>query len=640
MQHGIKWGGVDLGEDEPSGAAALNAAYDGAKKLAAEAADVMRGGDFTAAAQISLKVGNDDYLLSLGASVFENSPQNNQIKAELTKNSAVYLGIYLFDRALYIDAGEGPMKYSVLGDGSGIAPDLAALISSLPEKITMGGEQLAQLMDEKFEQLQGASVSVGGANLEILDLILGFLPTQTAEDGSVEISGVDFPLIFGLAGSLQDAIGIDFAAFDEVVEMLLGHSFTEITSEGFDKTATPLADIRIGLKNDENGRFERAWIKRTFGEENFELQLSGVKVSTGGENILDAEKFSGAPAGAVSLEGRSYIGTLEVFTDVRISLDLNSNSGNKILITGGSAQGKDDYFTVAYDGAALIPAYYGDENVNDDSYGNLVMHMSAAFCDAVGFYNSDTVLEEGKGFTLYLPAFDIMDLIDTLEPIISQLTGGTAAAALAGEEAPAQGGFDIAALMGRLILTDGIGINVDAEFIESMAGIEDLLGTVNGFVGGINGVLGQLLGGVEINFENLITKLLGGQFGTDSAAEIVDALSASVKLSLAQEGFGIVLDAVLSDKTADGAQVSDGSFTLGFVAMPEIPEKLNGYTVDVDVEEGELPLIKDGIEWQEEEVSLAIAFADKGGFKNNGNLQYYMSAVGGLLSVVQMGGFI
>lgn len=639
MPHGIKWGGVDLGEDEPSGAAALNAAYDGAKKLAAEAADVMRGGDFTAAAQISLKVGNDDYLLSLGASVFENSPQNNQIKAELTKNSAVYLGIYLFDRALYIDAGEGPMKYSVLGDGSGIAPDLAALISSLPEKITMGGEQLAQLMDEKFEQLQGASVSVGGANLEILDLILGFLPTQTAEDGSVEISGVDFPLIFGLAGSLQDAIGIDFAVFDEVVEMLLGHSFTEITSEGFDKTATPLADIRIGLKNDENGRFERAWIKRTFGEENFELQLSGVKVSAGGENILDAEKFSGAPAGAVSLEGRSYIGTLEVFTDIKISLDLNSNSGNKILITGGSAQGKDDYFTVAYDGAALIPAYYGDENVNDDSYGNLVMHMSAAFCDAVGFYNSDTILEEGKGFTLYLPAFDIMDLIDTLEPIISQLTGGTAAAALAGEEAPAQGGFDIAALMDRLILTDGIGINVDAEFIESVAGIEDLLGTVNGFVGGINGALKQLLN-VQINFENLITKLLGGQFGTDSAAEIVDALSASVKLSLAQEGFGIVLDAVLSDKTADGAQVSDGSFTLGFVAMPEISEKLNGYTVDVDVEEGELPLIKDGIEWQEEEVSLAIAFADKGGFKNNGNLQYYMSAVGGLLSVVQMGGFI
>lgn len=639
MPHGIKWGGVDLGEDEPSGAAALNAAYDGAKKLAAEAADVMRGGDFTAAAQISLKVGNDDYLLSLGASVFENSPQNNQIKAELTKNSAVYLGIYLFDRALYIDAGEGPMKYSVLGDGSGIVPDLAALISSLPEKITMGGEQLAQLMDEKFEQLQGASVSVGGANLEILDLILGFLPTQTAEDGSVEISGVDFPLIFGLAGSLQDAIGIDFAAFDEVVEMLLGHSFTEITSEGFDKTATPLADIRIGLKNDENGRFERAWIKRTLGEENFELQLSGVKVSAGGENILDAEKFSGAPAGAVSLEGRSYIGTLEVFTDVKISLDLNSNSGNKILITGGSAQGKDDYFTVAYDGAALIPAYYGDENVNDDSYGNLVMHMSAAFCDVVGFYNSDTVLEEGKGFTLYRPAFDIMDLIDTLEPIISQLTGGTAAAALAGEGAPAQGGFDIAALMGRLILTDGIGINVDAEFIESMAGIEDLLGTVNGFVGGINGALKQLLN-VQINFENLITKLLGGQFGTDSAAEIVDALSASVKLSLAQEGFGIVLDAVLSDKTADGAQVSDGSFTLGFVAMPEIPEKLNGYTVNVDVEEGELPLIKDGIEWQEEEVSLAIAFADKGGFKNNGNLQYYMSAVGGLLSVVQIGGFI
>ena len=640
MPHGIKRGGVDLDEDEPSGAAALNAAYDGAKKLAAEAADVMRGGDFTAAAQISLKVGNDDYLLSLGASVFENSPQNNQIKAELTKNSAVYLGIYLFDRALYIDAGEGPMKYSVLGDGSGIAPDLAALISSLPEKITMGGEQLAQLMDEKFEQLQGASVSVGGANLEILDLILGFLPTQTAEDGSVEISGVDFPLIFGLAGSLQDAIGIDFAAFDEVVEMLLGHSFTEITSEGFDEAATPLADIRIGLKNDENGRFERAWIKRTFGEENFELQLSGVTVSAGGENILDAEKFSGAPAGAVSLECRSYIGTLEVFTDVKISLDLNSNSGNKILITGGSAQGKDDYFTVAYDGAALIPAYYGDENVNDDSYGNLVMHMSAAFCDAVGFYDSETVLEEGKGFTLYLPAFDIMDLIDTLEPIISQLTGGTAAAALAGEEAPAQGGFDIAALMGRLILTDGIGINVDAEFIESMAGIEDLLGTVNGFIGGIKDAIGQLLGVKDINFENLITKLLGGQFGTDSAAEIVDALSASVKLSLAQEGFGIVLDAVLSDKTADGAQVSDGSFTLGFAAMPEIPEKLNGYTVDVDVEDGQLPLVKDGIEWQEEDVSLAIAFADKGGFKNNGNLQYYMSAVGGLLSVVQMGGFI
>ena len=293
---------------------------------------------------------------------------------------------------------------------------------------------------------------------------------------------------------------------------------------------------------------------------------------------------------------------------------------------------------MAYDGAALIPAYYGDENVNDDSYGNLVMHMSAAFCDAVGFYNSDTILEEGKGFTLYLPAFDVMDLIDTLAPIIRELTGGASTAALA-EETAAPAGFDIAALMGRLILKDGIGINVDAEFIESMAGIEDLLGTVNGFVGGINGALKQLLG-VQINFENLITKLLGEPFGGKTAAQIVDALSADVTLSIAEDKFGLTLNSAVFDKTADGAQVSDGSFTLGFTAMPEIPEKLNGYSVDVDVEEGQLPLIKDGIEWQEEEISLVIAIADKNGFKNNGNLQYYISAVGGLLSVVQIGGFI
>ena len=117
-------------------------------------------------------------------------------------------------------------------------------------------------------------------------------------------------------------------------------------------------------------------------------------------------------------------------------------------------------------------------------------------------------------------------------------------------------------------------------------------------------------------------------------------MSADVTLSLAEDKFGLILNAAVYDKTAEGKQVCDGELTLGFTAMPEIPEKLNGYSVDVDVEEGELPLIKDGIEWQEEEVSLAIAIADKNGFKNNGNLQYYISAVGGLLSVVQMGGFI
>lgn len=629
----------ELDEENSSGVEALNAAYDGAKKLAADAADVMRSGEFTAAAQISLKVNNDDYLLSLGASVFKNSPQNNQVKIELTKNSAVYFGVYLFERALYVDAGEGPMIYSVLGDGSGVAPDLAALISSLPEKITVSGEQLALLMDEKFAALQDLSVSVGESKLEILDVVLSLFPAQRGEDGSIEISGVNFPLILGLAGGLQDVIGVDLAAFDDVVKLLLGQSFSEITSEDFDAAATPLADIRIGVKNDADGKFERAWLKRSLGEDNFELALSGVSVNAGGTAILNAEKFAQAKAGALSLTGRTYIGALEVFSDIKISLDLSSNAGNKILITGGSAQGKDDYFTVAYDGAALIPAYYGDENVNDDSYGNLVMHMSAAFCDAVGFYNSDTILEEGKGFTLYLPAFDIMDLIDTLEPIISQLTGGTAAAALAGEEAPAQGGFDIAALMGRLILTDGIGINVDAEFIESMAGIEDLLGTINGFVGSINGALKQLLN-VQINFENLITKLLGEPFGGKDAAQITDALSADITFSLSEDKFGLILGAAVYDKTAEGKQVCDGELTLSFTAMPEIPDKLNGYSVDVNVEEGELPLIKDGIEWQEEEVSLAIAIADKNGFKNNGNLQYYISAVGGLLSVVQMGGFI
>ena len=636
--------GGELDEENSSGVEALNAAYDGAKKLAADAADVMRSGEFTAAAQISLKVNNDDYLLSLGASVFKNSPQNNQVKIELTKNSAVYFGVYLFERALYVDAGEGPMIYSVLGDGSGVAPDLAALISSLPEKITVSGEQLALLMDEKFAALQDLSVSVGESKLEILDVVLSLFPAQRGEDGSIEISGVNFPLILGLAGGLQDVIGVDLAAFDDVVELLLGQSFSEITSEDFDAAATPLADIRIGVKNDADGKFERAWLKRSLGEDNFELSLSGVSVNAGGTAILNAEKFEQAKAGALSLTGRTYIGSLEVFSDIKISLDLNSNAGNKILITGGSAQGKDDYFTVVYDGGALIPAYYSEneedvpENVNDDSYGSFVMHMSAAFCEAMSFYDSDTILEEGKGLTIYLPAFDVMDLIDTLGPIISELTGGAKTAALA-EETPAQGGFDIAALLSRLILADGIGLNIDADFIEGLAGTEDLLGTINGFVGGINGALKQLLG-VQINFENLITKLLGEPFGGKDAAQITDALSADITLSLSEDKFGLILGAAVYDKTAEGKQVCDGELTLSFTAMPEIPDKLNGYSVDINVEEGQLPVIKDGIEWQEEEVSLVIAVANKSGFKNNGNYQYYVSAVGGLLSVVQMGGFI
>lgn len=636
--------GGELDEENSSGVEALNAAYDGAKKLAADAADVMRSGEFTAAAQISLKVNNDDYLLSLGASVFKNSPQNNQVKIELTKNSAVYFGVYLFERALYVDAGEGPMIYSVLGDGSGVAPDLAALISSLPEKITVSGEQLALLMDEKFAALQDLSVSVGESKLEILDVVLSLFPAQRGEDGSIEISGVNFPLILGLAGGLQDVIGVDLAAFDDVVKLLLGQSFSEITSEDFDAAATPLADIRIGVKSDADGKFERAWLKRSLGEDNFELALSGVSVNAGGTAILNAEKFAQAKAGALSLTGRTYIGALEVFSDIKISLDLNSNAGNKILITGGSAQGKDDYFTVVYDGGALIPAYYSEneedvpENVNDDSYGSFVMHMSAAFCEAMSFYDSDTILEEGKGLTLYLPAFDVMDLIDTLGPIISELTGGAKTAALA-EETPEQGGFDIAALLSRLILSDGIGLNIDADFIEGLAGTEDLLGTVNGFVGGINGALKQLLG-VQINFENLITKLLGEPFGGKDAAQITDALSADITLSLSEDKFGLILGAAVYDKTAEGKQVCDGELTLSFTAMPEIPDKLNGYSVDINVEEGQLPVIKDGIEWQEEEVSLVIAVASKSGFKNNGNYQYYVSAVGGLLSVVQMGGFI
>ena len=229
------------------------------------------------------------------------------------------------------------MIYSVLGDGSGVAPDLAALISSLPEKITVSGEQLALLMDEKFAALQDLSVSVGESKLEILDVVLSLFPAQRGEDGSIEISGVNFPLILGLAGGLHDVIGVDLAAFDDVVELLLGQSFSEITSEDFDAAATPLADIRIGVKNDADGKFERAWLKRSLGEDNFELSLSGVSVNAGGTAILNAEKFAQAKAGALSLTGRTYIGSLEVFSDIKISLDLSSNAGNKILITGGSA---------------------------------------------------------------------------------------------------------------------------------------------------------------------------------------------------------------------------------------------------------------------------------------------------------------
>ena len=66
----------------------------------------MRSGEFTAAAQISLKVNNDDYLLSLGASVFKNSPQNNQVKIELTKGAYEYLADKAYD-PLY---GARPLK--------------------------------------------------------------------------------------------------------------------------------------------------------------------------------------------------------------------------------------------------------------------------------------------------------------------------------------------------------------------------------------------------------------------------------------------------------------------------------------------------------------------------------------------------
>ena len=648
------------------------AAKDGAVAFGAKAADAVASKSFNMGATLTLENNDTVYDLSLAASVSAENSGLNQAKIQLDKNGAVYLGIYFYNRLLYINDGTGLRQFQYTGDGSTLAFDLAGIISNAVAAFSGSGELLKAQFEEAYEKFYNTPVSILTVG-PLINNVLSLLSARETEDGGYETNDLFNSLFTGLTplggfpfiAELLKMIGVDLSTYDDIFEKVLGYSYTDLAAGGFSKEVTPFADIRIGAKQAEDGTLEKAWLTRTFGEDVMSLTISGIYVEEGAKDVVDAAAMAQATPGAIHLTAQSYIGALKVYTDIKLAIDLNSLAGNKWLITGGSTPGADDYFTIAYDGAAIIEVKKGRDTDGDGVYdsfgnnintnpGNLIIDMSAEFVYMSGIGPTIGLPEPTPdlkaGLKLVYPAFDLHDLINTLLPLIGQLTGDssgtegeTPSAGTEGTEEPEAGGeeggsVDIVGLLGRIILNDGIGFRVDQQFINDLANI-DLYQTIYDVFPLIDTVLG-----VSADLDNFITKMIGNVFEGNTAAEIADINSLDIVLSLiAGDAFGIGLDIGVYDLTRpDAGELTNASFTLGFCDAPTIDDKFNEYYVGVlspnvdaqafDTPErtGEIPLVLVIVETNNTVTIMS----------QKGNIMYYLEVVASLLHIMKYGGFI
>lgn len=645
-----------LAEETLTGSEFFNVAKDGSVAFGAKAADAIATKNFNIGANIALRLNDTDINAALAASVDGADSLNNQAKIEITKNGALYLGIYLYKNYLYVNDGTALRRYGFTGDGSTLAPDLAGKISDAVVAFEGSGASVYEQFNESFGNFTSSELFNN-----LLDLIGGY---KTAEGvyavsdllGSIFENADKFGGFKGFTGAF-DLAGIDLHDYDDIFKTLFGYSYTEIEKGGFSKAATPFASLGIGIQQDDDGAIEKIWLSRTLDDSVISFTLSDICVESGWKNIIDAEEMEKATPGAFHIKAQSYIGDLPVYTDIKIAIDLNDLTNNKIVIEGGSSEGSDDYFTIAYDASAIIPIMKGQDTDGDgvlDTFGNninstrgnITLVMSPEFVYITGIGERLGVPEPTPEFAvsmgIYFPAFDIQDLIDTVVPLIQGLLGGEESETPSTGEEVVEGNestFNILDLLDRLIFDGGIGVKLDQGYINDLANLDlwDTISEILPIVSTISNVK-------NLSLDNFVTKLIGVYFEGKTAEEIADDHSLDLIFSLPDgEAFEIGLDIGLFDITRpEEGELCHSSFSIGFCDEPIIDEKYVSYSVGVIASNKDPVVIDPALYGDEMQFAQSVVSTNNqvSMVTHKGNGSYYISLITVLLFVMQYGGFI
>lgn len=606
---------------EIAGSDAFDAAYNGAAVLAEKSAAMLSKSEYTAGIRADLEFGGEKYTLKLNANVNGVAAAKNEIAAELFKDDSLRLGLYVFNRMLYVYDG---VKYRFLDmfskeDAPTVGVDLAGAIGSL------GGIVKDYKSGSITEQMDG--LQKNNSILKLIKMLLsGYNGTLSSEGDYL----LELPLgqivsgIVPLLNMFQIDLGFELSSLNGLFKTLIGASYDELTAKDSNVAADRLARLTVGFSLKETGELNELKLNYALGETSVILALKDIVLTEGRRDILP-ESLSQAVAGGIQITGESWLNGQKIYSDIRLSIDTKSSSGINMIFKAGSKAGADDYIYAVYSGNTLarirkfsVNGSFITANPNGVK-GALNVRVSPEFMQIVSPLSAQDVgLDKLPGLRFY--AF--LDLFEAIDSIKTLIGGGAPVGGMSVGETPSPVGAAAASETDSVIgilseILEDIGMNDDGiqiaglteERIFGLLGALiptfdprfDLAATVGDAINSISGFLGIMTQLPHVTdpkeegyrpyymVESLLSNLLGEN--VTRGMELGDFLdSMALKLNLGvnlKDAFGLKLGIDLSTTTADyGSEpvtVSAGNsvFTIGFCDEVKPSSSDSNFTVDM-----------------------------------------------------------
>lgn len=612
---------------EIAGSDAFDAAYNGAAVLAERSANLLSKSEYTAGIRADLDFGGEKYTLKLNANVNGDAAAKNEIAAELFKDDSLRLGLYVFNRMLYVYDG---VKYRFLDMFSKEAApttgvDLAGAIGSL------GGIVKDYTSGSITEEMEG--LQKNNSILKLIKMLLsGYNGTLSSEGDYL----LELPLgqivsgVVPLLDMFQIDLGFELSSLNNLFKTLIGASYDELTAKDSNISADQLARLTVGFSVNESKELDYLNLNYTLGETSVTLALKDIVLAEGRRDILP-QSLSEAAAGGIQIKGESWLNGQKIYSDIRLSIDTKSSTGINMIFKAGSKAGADDYIYAIYSGNTLGRIRKFSENgsfttANPNGIkGAFNARVSPEFMQIVSPLNAQDVgLPKLPGLRFY--AF--IDLFEAIDSIKTLIGGGMSAGGMPAGETPSpvgaaaasgtdstigiiseilndiglnDGGIQIAGLteqrilglLGALIPTFDSNLNLAAI-------VGDAVNSISGFLG-ITTQLPHVTNPNEAGYrpyyivESLLSNILGKN--VMQGLELGDFLdSMALKLNLGvnlQDAFGLKLGIDLSTTNAEyGSEpvtVSAGNsvFTVGFCDEVKPSSADANFTVDMKPSAGE-----------------------------------------------------
>lgn len=430
--------------------------------------------------------------------------------------------------------------------------------------------------------------------------------------------------IVPLLNMFQIDLGFELSSLNGLFKTLIGASYDELTSKGFDYSSDRLARLTLGFSVGETGELKDLKLNYAMGETSVNLAIKDIVLAEGRRDILP-EPLSQAVAGGIQIKGESWLNGQKIYSDIRLSIDTKSSTGINLIFKAGSAEGADDYIYAVYSGNTLARIRKFSENgsfitANPNGVkGAFNARVSPEFMEIVSPLNAqDIELNKLPGMRLY--AFiDIFDLIDSIKSIIG---GGTPIGGVQVGETPSPVGAAAASGTDSVIgilsgILEDIGIDDGGIHLSGLteARIFGLLGaliptfdpnmnlaaTVGNAINSVSDFLGistQLPHVTDPNKEGyrpyyLVESLLSNILGENvtrglSLGDFLDSMALKLNFGVnLKDAFGLKLGVDLSTTAAENGgepvTVSAGMsvFTIGFCDEVKPSSSDSNFTVDM-----------------------------------------------------------